>query len=699
MLKGDLVTTPLAEVLTTLAETEATGCLHIDPADGGDEALLYLKAGLVYAAHVPGRRPQLGARLVSGGALPPEALEEALEAQQTELQGWRLGELLVHLGYVEGEVVESFVVEQLRQAAFDLSTWREGTWKFRKNEKTREDVGGRSSVTALLAEVERRRALWEQMQPVVHGLEAVPMLSSAGSSSAEMTLDQDQWALLCKVDGERTLGQLARDCGFTTFEAAEVVFGLVTAGLVEVEEPVADEEDEDVPAEAMSTASALSSAIAMLGGAPPATDTAADETPAADGGATEPAPDAEPAAAAADDEWSGLLDDHEPGAADGSGESELGRLFSFSSGEEVVPGAAAEASSAGAPRPEPPAAPAARAAPAAASGDDDPLSRVSQALDELLAGGLQPVEPPPVVSLAAINLPEEPVVDPVEQERLERIRAAAAAELAAAHADAEQTRRLHETQSLDEIESMVAALREQSATSPVTDHDYSASPATDDYFGSAGTATEEDRIAAEIVAAEAAERDRQVVLETERLAAEEAERERQAVAAADRLAAEEAQRVTQEAERTAAAAEADRLAAEELERAAAAAEAVRLAAEEAERAAAERAAAYDAGAAAAERGDVAAALSDFSASSPTAQPEPAPAPEPVAEPAAAADQYAAPTRPRDSDTASLLRELSSLGFDDDAPPSPQAPRPPAAPPRPPARPPEPPKKRKGLFGR
>src|SRR3954453_7204979 len=93
MLKGDLASTPLAPLLLQLAEDLSTGCLHIS--DGrGDEALAYFKNGLVYAVSVPGHRPQLGAKLVSSGALVPEALADALEAQRTELQGWRLGELL-----------------------------------------------------------------------------------------------------------------------------------------------------------------------------------------------------------------------------------------------------------------------------------------------------------------------------------------------------------------------------------------------------------------------------------------------------------------------------------------------------------------------------------------------------------------------------------------------------------------------------
>src|SRR3954463_4179603 len=139
VLKGDLTTTPLAPLLLSLAEEESTGCLHISDAEG-DEALIYFKTGLVYAVFVPGRRPQLGARLVSSGALGPEALAEALEAQRTELQGWRLGELLVHLGFVDQPVVEAFVHEQVREQTTDLMRWPTGTWKFRVNERTREDV-------------------------------------------------------------------------------------------------------------------------------------------------------------------------------------------------------------------------------------------------------------------------------------------------------------------------------------------------------------------------------------------------------------------------------------------------------------------------------------------------------------------------------------------------------------------------------
>ncbi|MFL6240129.1 MAG: DUF4388 domain-containing protein, partial [Actinomycetes bacterium] len=283
MLKGDLATTSVEAVLTALAEEQATGCLHVsDPA--GEEALVYLKNGLVYAVTVPGRRPQLGARLISSGALAPEGLADALEAQREELQGWRLGELLVHLGYVEREVVESFVAETVRDAMTDLVRWRQGRWRFRKAERTREDVATPASVADLMVDVAMRREQWDEITETVHGPNAVPMLSTRGASSAETTLDADAWSLLCKVDGERSIAELARDCGFTMLEAGQVVVALVQAGLVDVEEdfgtptpPPEPAEDRDPANVALSLAAAFRDEVAP-DSAPTHDSTAANPT-------------------------------------------------------------------------------------------------------------------------------------------------------------------------------------------------------------------------------------------------------------------------------------------------------------------------------------------------------------------------------------------------------------------------------------
>ena len=233
MSAGDLVATGMVQVLEQLATDAATDCLHVAGSDG-TEALVYLRTGEVYAMTVPGRRPQLGARLVSAGALAPDSLYEAVQAQYTELQGWRLSELLVHLGYVDQDVVEASVVEQLHDCCTDLLDWTSGSWRFRAGERTRDDVAPATSVADLLARVVERQLAWEQMAATVPDAQAVPTLSAGAVPNPELTLEPESFTLLCHVDGRRTVAELGRECGFTDLEAARVVHALVESGLLTV---------------------------------------------------------------------------------------------------------------------------------------------------------------------------------------------------------------------------------------------------------------------------------------------------------------------------------------------------------------------------------------------------------------------------------------------------------------------------------
>lgn len=81
---GELSVTPLPGILRQLAEEAASGALHVSAA-GGAVASVLLRAGQVCDVEVPGTHPQLGARLVSSGALGPEGLAEVLEVQRKEL--------------------------------------------------------------------------------------------------------------------------------------------------------------------------------------------------------------------------------------------------------------------------------------------------------------------------------------------------------------------------------------------------------------------------------------------------------------------------------------------------------------------------------------------------------------------------------------------------------------------------------------
>jgi hypothetical protein len=590
MLKGDLTSTPLASLLLDLANDDATGCLQVTDS-AGNEAQVYLRSGLLYSISVPSSRPHLGAKFVSSGALAPEALAEALEAQRTELQGWRLGELLVHLGYVDEPVVEAFVREQVHESLWDLLRWHEGHWKFKKTAKTRDDVCPPMPVVDLLESLRERGYEWESISAIVHGPNAVPMLSArSDASSSETTLDNDAWSMLCKIDGERTVAELARDCGYTLFEAGNVIVSLVQAGLVDIEEHVDPEGAEPYGANALSSA------------------------------------------------FSGELDDDHVEEAIEAAEEEdplaqLARLVSEASGEQpgdggsravaVVPPSQRTAATGeqpwmlGMPRDS--------SESFAAS-----IARVSGALSEVL--GTPPPATDDIDHLIETRRHRPRVTTPgnAEQDaqRRRRLRSAAAAELANAQALADALRPDRDVNAPElptdgppklvdpEVErSRVAAREAEEAERHAAEQ-----AALDAAARFAQAAAEEaERHAAEQEQARLAaeEAQRLAAEEAQRLAAEEAERlaAEEAARLAAEQAAEEEQRIA--AERAAAeveawdeywhreeqarlaAEEAQRLAAEEAERLAAE-QAQRLAAEEAERQAAEQAAAEEAARLAAE---------------------------------------------------------------------------------------------------
>jgi len=635
---GDLAATGMAEVLEQLATDAATGCLHVAGPDG-TEALVYLRTGEVYAMTVPGRRPQLGARLVSAGALAPDSLYEAVQAQHTELQGWRLSELLVHLGYVDQDVVEAFVVEQLHDCCTDLLDWTPGSWRFRAGERTRDDVAPATSVADLLARVVERQLAWEQMAATVPDAQAVPTLSTGAVPNPELTLEPESFALLCHVDGRRTVAELGRECGFTDLEAARVVHALVESGLLTVAATSVDDE-----------------AVARN-----AVPTDAWEPSAWDPAAWDPAA------------W----DPTDATPTTGMEES-LARVSQSLEAMIAAP-AAVE--------------------PAAVEPDDAGIS-TSAGTAALPAGWLDG------------QLDDEQAIEVMRQERS---RAMAAAELASAHAAelAEQEAR----QAADEATERLAA-EQAVAERAAADAADAAQRASANERAAAETEAwteyvrmEQEYAAQQAAAAAGQEAEQHAATEASHQAAEAA---RLAEDATRREAEEQARRVAAEASRAEAEQDARRQA-EQAGRADAEEQAGR-AAEERARRNAEEAARREAGEQA--RREAAAMLNEITQYTPTPRAKAAPSDDRTADRPASNDDRESPVVPparppavtqpayragrsggerEETDTASLLRELSSLGQEDRPRPAmpPPAPRPA---PRP-AQPDKSGKRRKGMFGR
>ena len=235
--RGDLGGIGVPRLFRAIADERRTGRLVLEAASGGQEGHVYFRRGDAYHARLVGSGIQLGTRLVSAGYLADQDVENALAIQKSEGGRRRLGEILIEDGMVPRQAIENIVRQQIEDTIFEILRWEGGTFQFEPDVLSNEDIGLQVSVENLVMEGARRFREWHQITRRIPTLEAVPRFAEEEGAAIEVALTPEEWSLVSKVDGTSTVVELARQCGFTELEGARCVFGLVTAGLLEVELP------------------------------------------------------------------------------------------------------------------------------------------------------------------------------------------------------------------------------------------------------------------------------------------------------------------------------------------------------------------------------------------------------------------------------------------------------------------------------
>ncbi|MRR13242.1 DUF4388 domain-containing protein, partial [bacterium] len=246
-LRGNLRDFSLPDVFQLVQLSGRTGVLRIAGPEA--EGSIWFRDGEVLFAQSNWRREQLGERLVAAQRITPAALARALELREAEPEGGRrLGEILVNEGYITPQVLETFVQEQIQDTIFDLMRWDEGDFDFEVLPSVvHEDIGLSVSVENIVMEGSRRLEEWQRIKKKVPSTDMVfKMATAPGEGTFEISLKPVEWALLLLIDGTRSVRELAIDTHSTDFDVARVIYGLFSAGLLEVP---ADEEIERLRAD------------------------------------------------------------------------------------------------------------------------------------------------------------------------------------------------------------------------------------------------------------------------------------------------------------------------------------------------------------------------------------------------------------------------------------------------------------------
>lgn len=234
-LRGSLKDFGLPDVFQLVQLSRKSGILRIN--GPGAEGSIWFRDGDVFFAQSNWRRELLGQRLVAGQKITPSALARALEMRGAEPPGGRrLGQILIDEGYITQQILEAFVQEQIQDTIFDIMRWDEGEFDFEVlPEVIQEDIGLSVSVENIVMEGSRRLEEWDRIRKRVPSTDMVFRMSTApGEGTFEISLKPSEWNLLLLTDGTRSVRDLAVATRHTDFEVARTIYGLFSAGLLEV---------------------------------------------------------------------------------------------------------------------------------------------------------------------------------------------------------------------------------------------------------------------------------------------------------------------------------------------------------------------------------------------------------------------------------------------------------------------------------
>jgi len=170
----------------------------------------------------------------------PDVLQLLTVGGKTGTLHLRDGDEAGALHLKDGQVVHARTADlEGEEAAYALAGWTRGRFEFEPGAASPVTTINRSA-TAILMEAARRSDEWKLIAEKIPSTAHVPEFvvpEGAGDSEGQINLNTREWQLLSKIDGLRSVREIAAASGLSNLDAAKLLLGLVSTGLIRVKPP------------------------------------------------------------------------------------------------------------------------------------------------------------------------------------------------------------------------------------------------------------------------------------------------------------------------------------------------------------------------------------------------------------------------------------------------------------------------------
>jgi hypothetical protein len=241
-LVGNLRDFALHDFLYLVDRGYKTGSLMLNRPSTDDAAHLYFDKGKLLSVVRPQRRERLGELLIRLGKITPQQLAQALQTQQMN-NAKPLGQILVDQGVIGQRELQMCIQQQIEETVYELFAWRDGEFKFQAGQKPApDDVQSLVPlpVENLIMEGVRRVDEMSRIKERIPSNDMiVRFVDRPQEKAANINMTADEWRIFARINGRSSINEIAEKIGLTSYQVSHIVFGFITAGLVEVQRPVA----------------------------------------------------------------------------------------------------------------------------------------------------------------------------------------------------------------------------------------------------------------------------------------------------------------------------------------------------------------------------------------------------------------------------------------------------------------------------
>jgi Domain of unknown function (DUF4388) len=235
-LVGNIRDFGLSDFLYLVDRGYKTGGLHL--AHEQEMALLFFEKGkLVMAARKP--EDQQSDLLVRLGVISADQLSQARQQLGANGNGATLTQVILEAQLATKEQVQTALQTFTEESVYGLFGWPEGEFRFEQNQRPAADaplIPTPISVDHLIMEGVRRIDEWGRIKDRIPSTDLiVRFLDQPNEKVKGVKLAPEEWRIFARINGKDSLAEIARKTSLSDFDVCRIVYGFLTAGLVEVQ--------------------------------------------------------------------------------------------------------------------------------------------------------------------------------------------------------------------------------------------------------------------------------------------------------------------------------------------------------------------------------------------------------------------------------------------------------------------------------